>query len=93
MKHKLACITLDMESDHGDPERRIRLLENAEFFERYISIIDKYNVKVTMFTVASLFDVHGSDFTKLASQIPLEYAVHSYSHDPYNACSLDEVQK
>ena len=31
---KLACITLDMEPDYGDPEKRIRLLEKPEFFER-----------------------------------------------------------
>ena len=88
---KFACITLDMEPDHGDPEKHIRLLEKPEFLERYISIINKYNVKVTMFTVTSLFEKFGDDFKKLARRIPLEYAAHSYSHDPYNACSVDEV--
>lgn len=88
---KFACITLDMEPDYGDPEERIRLFENSEFLERYISIINKYNVKVTMFTVTSLFKKFGDDFKKLAARIPLEYAAHSYSHDPYNACSVDEV--
>ena len=89
---KFACITLDMEPDHGDPEEHIRLLENPEYLERYISIINKHNVKVTMFTVASLFEKFGDDFKKLAGRIPLEYAAHSYSHDPYNACSADEVK-
>jgi peptidoglycan/xylan/chitin deacetylase (PgdA/CDA1 family) len=88
---KFACITLDMEPDHGDPEKRIRLLENPEFLERYVSIINKHNVKVTMFTVTSLFEKFGDDFKKLATRISLEYAAHSYSHDPYNACSMDEV--
>lgn len=88
---KFACITLDMEPDYGDPEGRIRLLENPEFLERYVSIINKHNVKVTMFTVTSLFEKFGNDFKKLAARIPLEYSVHSHSHDPYNACSLDEV--
>lgn len=88
---KYACITLDMEPDYGDREGHIRLLENPEFFERYVSIINKHNVKVTMFTVTSLFDKFGDHFRKLAAHIPLEYSVHSHSHDPYNACSLDEV--
>jgi len=88
---KIACITLDMEPDYGDPEERIRLFENPEFLERYISIINKYNVKVTMFTVTSLFEKFGDNFKELAAHIPLEYAAHSYSHDPYNACSADEV--
>ena len=89
---KLACITLDMEPDHGDPEKKICLLENPEYFERYVSIINKYNAKVTMFTVTRLFDTYGDLFRKLAERIPLEYSVHSHTHDPHNACSLDEVQ-
>jgi peptidoglycan/xylan/chitin deacetylase (PgdA/CDA1 family) len=89
---KLACITLDMEPDYGDPEKRIRLLENLEYFERYVSIIQKYNAKVTMFTVTSLFDTWNEHFTKLATRISIEYAAHSHTHDPHNACSLDEVQ-
>src|SRR5688572_10858325 len=89
---KLACITLDMEPDYGDPEKRIRLLQNPEYLEKYISIINKYNVKVTMFTVTNLFEKFSTDFAKLATRIPLEYSVHSHTHDPHNACSLDEVQ-
>ena len=89
---KLACITLDMEPDYGDPEKKIRLIENPEYFERYVSIINKYQAKVTMFTVTRLFDSHGDLFHKLAERIPLEFSVHSHTHDPHNACSLDEVR-
>jgi len=89
---KLACVTLDMEPDHGDPEKKIRLLENPEYFERYVSIINKHNAKVTMFTVTQLFDSHGEFFHKLAASIPLEFSVHSHTHDPHNACTLDEVR-
>jgi peptidoglycan/xylan/chitin deacetylase (PgdA/CDA1 family) len=89
---KLACITLDMEPDYGDPEKHIRLLENPKFLERYINIINKYNAKVTMFTVTNLFARFGDDFKKLAANIPLEFSVHSHTHDPHNACSLDEVR-
>jgi len=89
---KLACITLDMEPDYGDPEKKIRLIENPEYFERYVSIINKYQAKVTMFTVTRLFDSHGDLFHKIAERIPLEFSVHSHTHDPHNACSLDEVR-
>jgi hypothetical protein len=89
---KIACITLDMEPDYGDPERRIRLLENADFFERYVSIINKYNAKVTMFTVTNLFETRSAEFSNLATRIPLEVSVHSHTHDPRNACSLEEVR-
>lgn len=89
---RIACITLDMEPDHGDPQNKIRLLEDPQYFERYISIIKKFNAKVTMFTVTRLFDSHGGMLRELAARIPLEFSVHSYSHDPHNACSLEEVR-
>lgn len=89
---RLACITLDMEPDHGDPLKKIRLLEDPQYFERYTSIINKYNAKVTMFTVTHLFETHGGMFRQLAARIPLEFSVHSHSHDPHNACSLEEVR-
>ena len=93
MTRKLACLTLDMEPDYGDPNGNIRLLENPDYFERYTDIISKHNAKVTMFTVTSLFERFGENFERLDSQIPLEYAAHSYSHDPHNAASRDEVEK
>jgi peptidoglycan/xylan/chitin deacetylase (PgdA/CDA1 family) len=93
MSRKIACLTLDMEPDYGDPEGHIRLLENPEYFERYIDIIQKHNAKVTMFTVTSLFERFGEHFEKLGKRIPLEYAAHSYSHDPHNAASREEVEK
>ena len=41
MTRKIACLTLDMEPDYGDPDGRIRLLENPEYFERYMGIIQQ----------------------------------------------------
>jgi hypothetical protein len=41
MNRKLACLTIDMEPDYGDPEGHIRLLENSEYFERYTAIINR----------------------------------------------------
>jgi peptidoglycan/xylan/chitin deacetylase (PgdA/CDA1 family) len=93
MSRKIACLTLDMEPDYGDPDGHIRLLENQEYFERYVDIIQKHNAKVTMFTVTSLFERFGERFEGLGRHIPLEYAAHSYSHDPHNAASRDEVEK
>jgi peptidoglycan/xylan/chitin deacetylase (PgdA/CDA1 family) len=93
MSQKFACLTLDMEPDYGDPDGRIRLLENPDYFERYIGIINKHGAKVTMFTVASLFERFGEHFERLSKRIPLEYAAHSYSHDPHNAASREEVEK
>lgn len=90
--NRTACVTLDMEPDHGDPHKQIRLLENPDYFERYVSTVNKYNAKVTMFTVTNLFETRGKLFEKLAARIPLEFSVHSHTHDPRNACTLDEVR-
>jgi len=93
MTRKIACLTLDMESDYGDPHGKIRLLENPTYFERYTAIINKHEAKVTMFTVTSLFERFGENFENLGKHIPLEYAAHSHNHDPRNAASRDEVEK
>ena len=93
MIRKIACLTLDMEPDYGDPDGHIRLLENQGYFERYVNIIQKSKAKVTMFTVTSLFERFGEYFEGLSECIPLEYAAHSYSHDPHNAASRNEVEK
>ena len=93
MSRKLACLTLDMEPDYGDPDGTIRLLENPDYFERYTGIINNHNGKVTMFTVTSLFERFGNHFERLKERIPLEYAAHSHSHDPHNAASRSEVEK
>lgn len=93
MSRKLACLTLDMEPDYGDPDGHIRLLENPDYFERYIDIINKHGAKVTMFTVTSLFKRFGDHFERLRQCIPLEYAAHSHNHNLHNAASRDEVEK
>jgi len=92
MNRKLACLTIDMEPDHGDPDGHIRLLENSEYFERYIDVINHYDAKVTMFTVTSLFERFGEHFERLVSRIPLEYAAHSHTHDPSNGATREEIE-
>ena len=51
---KIACITLDTEADFLDPTGHIRLFEDDALFNRYVSIVKKYDVKVTAFLVTSL---------------------------------------
>ena len=92
MSRKIACLTLDMEPDYGDPGGHIRLLENPEYFERYTEIINKHDAKVTMFTVTSLFERFGEHFEQLGRHIPLEYAAHSHIHDPANGATRDEAE-
>ena len=93
MNRKIACLTLDMEPDYGDPQGHIRLLENPDYFERYTNIINKHGAKVTMFTVTSLFERFGEHFERFAQTIPLEFAAHSHSHDPNNGATRKEVER
>ena len=92
MTRKIACLTLDMEPDYGDPDGNIRLLENPEHFERYTAIINRHGAKVTMFTVTSLFERFGKYFERLGKSVPLEYAAHSHTHDPNNGATRNEVE-
>lgn len=89
---KYACITLDMEPDYGDPQNRIRLLENPEFLERFAGIINRNGAKVTMFTVTSLLAQYGEDLRRLERLVPLELAVHSHTHDPRNGSGSAELE-
>lgn len=91
-KLKLACITLDMEGDIGDSEKRIFLLENQAYFEKYLSIVKKYNIKVTVFTVTSILAKYHQRLMSMKRSIPLEFAVHSHLHDPKDPCGLKEVE-
>lgn len=93
MNRKVACFTLDLEPDHGDPQRRVRLLEEEVFRERYIAIVRAHGLKVTVFVVTSLLERYGPALRALSEQIPLEFAVHSHSHDPHNACGRDEIER
>ena len=89
---KYACITLDMEPDYGDPQNRIRLLENPEFLERFTGIINRNGAKVTMFTVTSLLAQYGEDLRRLERLVPLELAVHSHTHNPSNGSGIAELE-
>lgn len=93
MNRKFACITMDIEPDLKDPQRRMRLFDDAELFESYVSIVKEYDVKVTGFVVTSLVAEYGVALNKLSNRIPIEYGVHSHSHDPTRACTPEEIEK
>ncbi len=93
MTGKIACITLDVESDFDDPEGRIRLFEDPALLERYVRIVNVHGVKVSAFLVTSLLDRHGPDYRRLQGQIPLEFAIHSHAHDMQQPCSRVDIEQ
>ena len=90
---KIACITLDTEADFLDPTGRIRLFDDDALFNRYVSIIKKYDVKVTSFLVTSLIPKHSDSYRRLQEQIPVEFAIHSHMHDMNNPCSRADIEE
>ncbi len=93
MTRKIACITLDVETDFHDAEGRIRLFDDASLFDRYTALINKYGVKLTAFLVTSLLEKYGADYKRLAAKIPVEFAIHSHAHDMTNPCSRADIDK
>lgn len=93
MTRKIACITLDVETDFHDSDGRIRLFDDASLFDRYTALVKKYNVKLTAFLVTSLLDKYGADYKRLAEKIPVEFAIHSHAHDMSNPCSRADIER
>ena len=93
MTRKIACLTLDIESDFHDPDGRIRLFDDASLFDRYTALVKKHNVKLTAFLVTSLLEKYGADYKGLAEKIPVEFAIHSHAHDISNPCSRADIEE
>lgn len=93
MTRKIACITLDIETDFHDPDGRIRLFDNASLLDRYTALIKNNGVKLTAFLVTSLLDKYGADYKRLAEKIPVEFAIHSHAHNMINPCSRADIEE
>ncbi len=92
MSRKIACLTLDMEADFLDPTGRIRLFEDDSLLQRFTSILSTRQAKLTAFLVTSLLPKHGTDYNRLAAQLPVEFAIHSHAHDMINPCSRGDIE-
>ena len=93
MQKKIACISLDIESDLRDPEGRIRLFDDNRLMECFGKIIHEHGVRMTGFLVTSLIESYGSTLKGLNEQFPIEFGVHSHDHDTDNACSRDQIHQ
>jgi peptidoglycan/xylan/chitin deacetylase (PgdA/CDA1 family) len=93
MSRKLACVTLDIEPDLRDPQRRVRLFDDARLRSRYESTIQANDLKVTGFLVTSLIEPYGQALRQLSQQIPMEYSLHSHSHNARDTSSREEITR
>jgi len=90
---KIACITLDIEPDLRDPQRRVRMFEDAGLMDKYVTVIQASGIKVTGFLVTSLLETYGPEIDQFSQRIPIEFGVHSHNHDQQNACTREEVDQ
>ena len=81
LSKRIACITLDIESDLLDKSGRIRMFDSADLMRQYSSIVQKHDIKVTAFLVTSLIEKYSTEIGLLSQTIPIEFGVHSHSHE------------
>lgn len=89
-KTKLACFTLDLESDGGWGETTCEMLENPAWFARFRQIIRDYDLKLTVFVVGKLLEAK-PEYIDLLLRLGAEFELHSYSHDPTVPDSTTEI--
>ena len=92
MIERLACITLDVEPDEvGDAG--IRLFDATSRFTWFRDILRDAHIPITAFVLMQHADRYAPALAKLAAVIPVELAVHSFSHDRTRTASVDEVRR
>jgi peptidoglycan/xylan/chitin deacetylase (PgdA/CDA1 family) len=92
MSRRIACITLDVEADFGDPEGRIRLFEDEALLSQYVRLVERTGAKITAFLVTSLLDRYGDSCQRLGELIPVEFEIHSHAHDLRDPCSRADIE-
>jgi len=90
---RIACLSVDMEPDLRDPEKRIRLLDDDARMQNLADLLRRENVPLTSFTVMSHARRYLDRLNAFARSATVELAVHSFSHDTANPASDDEVRR
>lgn len=93
LNRKVACISIDMEPDLRDPEKRIRLLDDDHRMDAFAALLQREGVPLTSFTVMSHAPRYLDRLNALAQRCEVEWAVHSYSHDTAHPASREEAKR
>ena len=75
---KIACLTLDLESDHSDLLDKPRY-EGIEHIPELVTFLKEVGVPLTCFVQGSLLETHPDDIRRL-TDADVEFELHSYSH-------------
>ena len=92
---KVACLTLDVELDHHDliaPRRYSQALDDTETWAWLGEVSSRFDAPITAFVVGQLLESHAG-LTGQLQETCAEIGLHSFSHRPETADSLDEIQR
>lgn len=92
MTRKFFCITMDIEADYANTQGHIRMFEEPPLFDRFVQLLRRSGVKVTGFLVTSILTRYGDAVRRLASEIPLEFALHSHHHNTQTSAERNEIE-
>jgi peptidoglycan/xylan/chitin deacetylase (PgdA/CDA1 family) len=92
MTDRLACLTLDVEPDVPG-NGGIQLFDDPGRFVWFRDTLRNAEAPLTAFVVMQHAERHALALAELAESGPLEFAIHSYSHDRNNTASHDEVRR
>lgn len=87
---KLFAFTLDLESDYSGCMDEHLIFRDLHKIEEVLSALNSLDVKITVFTVGSIFEAY-PEVIRLFEKYECEFEAHSYSHDFRHPDSKDEI--
>ena len=93
MSKKIACITMAIEPDLWDDRGCIRMFDSHDLMDRYASIILENSAKVTGYLQTSLIEKYSNEIGDLCQTIPIEFGVHSHTHECNTKYFAKEVDR
>lgn len=91
---RIACLTLDVEADHHDltPQRHYEALEHEPTWQWLLEFSRARGLPWTVFVVGELLESRPGLAERLAAT-GWELGLHSYSHDPRQPDTLEEIRR
>ena len=83
---------MDLEADYGGLGEKYAILKDLSKVEDLLSTLHSFGVKVTVFTVAEIFELF-PDAIKLFEKYDCEFEAHSYSHNLNSPDSESEIER
>ncbi|MCC7354181.1 MAG: polysaccharide deacetylase family protein [Anaerolineae bacterium] len=93
--NKIACLTLDVEADHHDlvaPRLFTQVLNDGETWAWLAHLSASQGVPITAFVVGELLETQAGLAARL-KETCAEVGLHSFSHRPATADSLEEIRR